>query len=109
MVAEAQELQDRPLPVRFFGQELALYRGKSGRVVMLEQLLDLAAKHLVLAADGAQVSRSLGRACQFHYGIENLGYLFFQDVHPGTSRDLAALQCAKRRLNRSRIFRGDIP
>ena len=31
MVAEAQELQDRPLPVRFFGQELALYRGKSRR------------------------------------------------------------------------------
>ncbi len=36
MVADALELKDRPLALRFFGQEFALYRGKSGRVVMLD-------------------------------------------------------------------------
>ena len=36
MVAEASELKDKVLPVRFFGQEFALYRGKSGKVVLLD-------------------------------------------------------------------------
>ena len=36
MVAAADELKDRPIAVHFFGQELALYRGKSGRVVLLD-------------------------------------------------------------------------
>ena len=46
MVAEAQELKDRPLPLRFFGQELALYRGKSGRVVMLDAFCAHMGTHL---------------------------------------------------------------
>jgi 3-ketosteroid 9alpha-monooxygenase subunit A len=37
MVAEASEVKDKVLPVRFFGQEFALYRGKaSGKVVLLD-------------------------------------------------------------------------
>lgn len=36
MVAASDELRDRPVGVRFFGQDFALYRGKSGRVVMLD-------------------------------------------------------------------------
>ena len=36
MVAASDQLGDRPLAVRYFGQDLALYRGKSGRVVMLD-------------------------------------------------------------------------
>ncbi|HLG88470.1 MAG TPA: (2Fe-2S)-binding protein, partial [Alphaproteobacteria bacterium] len=33
MVAEASELDNGPLAVRFFARDFALYRGKSGRVV----------------------------------------------------------------------------
>ena len=36
MVADSEELKDRPLALRFFGRELVLYRGKSGRAVMLD-------------------------------------------------------------------------
>jgi len=37
MVADASELQDKPLAVRFFGRELVLYRGKtSGKVTLLD-------------------------------------------------------------------------
>jgi len=36
MVAGSDELGDRPLGVRYFGRDFALYRGKSGRVVMLD-------------------------------------------------------------------------
>ncbi len=36
IVAEANELDDGAKAVRFFGQDFALYRGESGRVVMLD-------------------------------------------------------------------------
>jgi 3-ketosteroid 9alpha-monooxygenase subunit A len=36
MIAAADELQQRPLALRFFGQDLVLYRGRSGRVVLLD-------------------------------------------------------------------------
>ncbi len=36
MVAEAAELDNGPLGVRFFGKDFALYRGQSGKVVMLD-------------------------------------------------------------------------
>lgn len=36
MIASADELGDVPLPLRYFGRELALYRGKSGRLVLLD-------------------------------------------------------------------------
>lgn len=36
MVADAEELSDKPLAVRFFGQDQVIYRGKSGRVIMME-------------------------------------------------------------------------
>jgi 3-ketosteroid 9alpha-monooxygenase subunit A len=36
MVADAEEVKDRPVSVRFFAQDLVIYRGKSGRVVMLD-------------------------------------------------------------------------
>ena len=35
MVAIADEVTQQPQPVRFFGQDMALYRGKSGRVVLM--------------------------------------------------------------------------
>lgn len=36
MVAVAEEVTQKPEPVRFFGQDMVLYRGKSGRVVLLD-------------------------------------------------------------------------
>lgn len=36
VIAEAKELDSGPKPVRFFGQDFALYRGASGRVVLLD-------------------------------------------------------------------------
>ena len=36
MVADAEEVKDRPVSVRFFSQDLVIYRGKSGRVAMLD-------------------------------------------------------------------------
>jgi len=46
MVADAEELKERPLPLRFFGQEFALYRGKSGKVVMLDAYCPHMGTHL---------------------------------------------------------------
>lgn len=36
MVADAAQVTDAPQSIHFFGQDYALYRGKSGRVVMLD-------------------------------------------------------------------------
>jgi 3-ketosteroid 9alpha-monooxygenase subunit A len=36
MIAAADEVRDTPLPLRFFGNDFALYRGESGRVVLLD-------------------------------------------------------------------------
>ncbi|WKD49075.1 Rieske 2Fe-2S domain-containing protein [Microbulbifer spongiae] len=36
MIAEASELDDGPKGVRFFGKDFALYRGESGRLVLLD-------------------------------------------------------------------------
>lgn len=38
MIAEAGEVGDGVLPLRFFGNELALYRGESGRLVLLDAI-----------------------------------------------------------------------
>jgi 3-ketosteroid 9alpha-monooxygenase subunit A len=46
MVADAEELKDKALAVRFFGQEFALYRGKSGRIVMLDAYCPHMGTHL---------------------------------------------------------------
>ncbi|MGB5078500.1 MAG: Rieske 2Fe-2S domain-containing protein [Sphingorhabdus sp.] len=36
MIATADEVANKPEPVRFFGRDMVLYRGKSGRVVLLD-------------------------------------------------------------------------
>lgn len=47
MVAAVDELQDgKPLPLRFFGQEFALYRGKSGKLVLLDAYCPHMGTHL---------------------------------------------------------------
>ena len=48
MIADANELPvgGKPLAVRYFGQDLALYRGKSGKVVMLDAYCPHMGTHL---------------------------------------------------------------
>ena len=36
MIADAEELQNEALPLEFFGREFVLYRGETGRVVLLD-------------------------------------------------------------------------
>ena len=36
MIASAEEVANKPEPVRFFGRDMVLYRGKSGRPVLLD-------------------------------------------------------------------------
>lgn len=38
MVADAEDVGDEVVPLRFFGKELALYRGKSGSLVLLDAI-----------------------------------------------------------------------
>ena len=47
MVADASELDAGPQAVRFFGQDFALYRGASGRVVMLDAYCAHMGTHIV--------------------------------------------------------------
>ena len=59
MVAESAKVADKPQAVHFFGQEFALYRGKSGRVVLLDAYCPHMGTHLArnttsyVAQDGA--------------------------------------------------------
>lgn len=46
MVAISEEVTDQPRGVRYFGQEFALYRGKSGRVVLLDAFCPHMGTHL---------------------------------------------------------------
>ncbi len=36
MIADVADVGDTPVPLRFFGREFALYRGESGRIVLLD-------------------------------------------------------------------------
>ena len=55
IVAESNELDAGPLPVRFFGQDFALYRGESGKPVMLDAYCKHMGTHLA-ASKSAQNS-----------------------------------------------------
>ncbi len=46
MIAEATEVTTKPKGVRFFGQDFALYRGKSGKVVLLDAYCPHMGTHL---------------------------------------------------------------
>ena len=70
MVADAEQLKDKPLAVRFFAHDFALYRGKSGRVVMLDAYCPHMGTHLArnetsyVVQDGAIEGDSL--RCPYH-------------------------------------------
>ena len=70
MVADAAKVIDKPMAVRFFGQDFALYRGKSGRVVLLDAYCPHMGTHLAcettsfVSQDGAIEGDSI--RCPYH-------------------------------------------
>lgn len=71
IVAESQELDDGPLAVRFFGQDFALYRGESGKAVMLDAYCPHMGTHLsasksaMIVQNGEQIEGDSIR-CPYH-------------------------------------------
>ncbi|GAB3103957.1 Rieske (2Fe-2S) protein [Aestuariicella hydrocarbonica] len=71
VVAEASELDHGPIPIRFFGQDFALYRGESGRVVMLDAYCSHMGTHLargksaIIVKNGQQIEGDAIR-CPYH-------------------------------------------
>ncbi len=70
MVAESSEVTQKPLAVRYFGQDLALFRGHSGRVILLDAYCPHMGTHFVKNAtsyvihDGQVEGDSL--RCPYH-------------------------------------------
>jgi 3-ketosteroid 9alpha-monooxygenase subunit A len=71
IVAEASELDSGPIPVRFFGEDFVIYRGESGRVVMLDAYCTHMGTHLgggksaMLVKNGQQLEGDSIR-CPYH-------------------------------------------
>ena len=57
VVAESAELNQGSRALRFFGCDLALYRGESGRPVLLDAYCDYRVTHLA-ASDSAMIART---------------------------------------------------
>ncbi len=57
VVAESSELDQGPMAVRFFGRDLALYRGESGKPVLLDAYCKHMGTHLT-ASDSAMIVRN---------------------------------------------------
>ena len=56
IVAESSELDKGPMAVRYFGQDLALYRGQSGKPVMLDAYCAHMGTHLTASTSAIQGS-----------------------------------------------------
>jgi 3-ketosteroid 9alpha-monooxygenase subunit A len=71
MVADAEELKSDPLAVRFFSRDFVLYRGKSGKVVMLDAYCPHMGTHLAkntssyVVRDGERIEGDSIR-CPYH-------------------------------------------
>ena len=71
MIADAEEVKDKPLAVRFFGNDFALYRGKSGKIVLLDAYCPHMGTHLAanntsyVALDGSHIEGDNIR-CPYH-------------------------------------------
>jgi len=71
IVAESSELDKGPMAVRYFGQDLALYRGESGRPVLLDAYCAHMGTHLtasnsaVIVKNGEQIEGDSIR-CPYH-------------------------------------------
>ncbi len=98
IVAESSELDEGPMAVRFFGQDFALYRGESGRPVMLDAYCAHMGTHLtasksaVIVSDGKQIEGDSIR-CPYHgwrYGPD--GQLDDIPYHDGPCPKSGAIQ-----------------
>ena len=71
MIAEAEEVTMKPKPIRFFGQDMVVYRGMSGRVVVMDAYCPHMGTHLAknessyVVLDGQQVDGDSIR-CPYH-------------------------------------------
>ena len=72
MIAESAQLTERPLPLRFFGRDLVLYRGRaSGRPALLDAYCPHMGTHLAMNStsyvvrDGLHIQGDAIR-CQYH-------------------------------------------
>ena len=71
MIAAADELDDGPKAIRFFGKDFALYRGESGKVVLLDAYCAHMGTHLTaspsasIVANGEQIEGDSIR-CPYH-------------------------------------------
>ena len=59
IVAESSELDQGPMAVRFFGQDLALYRGESGKPVLLDAYCAHMGTHLTASTSAMIVKNGL--------------------------------------------------
>ena len=57
IVAESTELDKGPMAVRFFGQDLALYRGESGKPVLLDAYCAHMGTHITASTSAARRPR----------------------------------------------------
>jgi 3-ketosteroid 9alpha-monooxygenase subunit A len=98
VVAESSELDAGPLAVRFFGQDFALFRGESGRPVMLDAYCAHMGTHLtasrsaVIVSEGKQIEGDSIR-CPYHgwrYGPD--GQVNDIPYHDGPCPKSAALR-----------------
>ena len=55
MIAESTELDNGPMAVRFFGKDFALYRGESGKVVLLDAYCPHMGTHLTASQSASIV------------------------------------------------------
>lgn len=58
MIAEASELDQGPLALRFFGKDFALYRGDSGRVVLMDAYCPHMGTHLAASKSASIVANN---------------------------------------------------
>lgn len=70
IVAEANEMDKGPIPVRFFGQDFVLYRGESGKAIMLDAYCPHMGTHLastsaMIVQNGKQIEGDSIR-CPYH-------------------------------------------
>lgn len=95
MIAGADEVTDRPVPMRYFGEDLVLYRGESGNPYVVSAYCPHMGAHLAnnstsyIVRDGEQIQGESIR-CPFHgwrYGPDGrCDHIPYSDFIPGAAR-----------------------
>ena len=95
MIGGADQVADKPVPVRYFGQDLVLYRGESGAAHLVSAYCPHMGAHLArnstsyIVLDGHQIEGESIR-CPFHgwrYGADGkCNDIPYSDFIPGTAR-----------------------